>query len=615
MRFEDRRPLLLGLFDRVPGFHEKLLLSADGALLGGRTLVRAVVPQPPRLHPILKVRFQDLYEPLPAVRVLHGDEQLHPSVEVPRHPVGAGQEHPFVPAVQEVQDPSSEVVLEEARFEDPSFELGDVLEEEVPFAEFGRTAVQAAKQRIIQRVREGERSRIREEFAGKVGELLMGEVQQIERGKIVVMLNRFREAEAIIPYREQNHREHFHQGEPIRAVLKRIAPTLAAADTALPDVPRTPFRRPAQTHGLTRTVALLTGCVMPNLYPRTHEATVRVLNAIGYRVVAPEAQTCCGQPAFNSGYRKQARQVARHFLRVFRDAECVVVPSGSCTSMIVHHYEEIFHKESEGLETAERLAPRVYEFSKFLLEVAGVEDVGARYDGVVTYHDSCHALRELGLWGTRPASKFIPDRYLYNDAQVRLAVLQGLLDTDADHSLVELTQLVDQWGEVAVTGAHDERRDVVPLERHLQRVDRHLDIGRVLTRCPHTLRHLDELDMRSGEHPAIFVEVGPVGVRPTYDDPPALGEGDSDGPEVERHSTEMLSGSQCQVLVIEVQGNAFFLIHPCHPTWCSRFGRSDVATLRCLIRERLTTVVGVLVLVRGLASNTSSGSVGFTQRA
>ena len=103
--------------------------------------------------------------------------------------------------------------------------MGDVLEEEVPFEAFGRTAVQAAKQRIIQRVREGERARIREEFADKVGELLSGEVQQIERGKIVVMLAKFREAEAIIPYREQNHREHFHQGDTIRAVLKRIEET------------------------------------------------------------------------------------------------------------------------------------------------------------------------------------------------------------------------------------------------------------------------------------------------------------------------------------------------------------------------------------------------------
>ena len=127
--------------------------------------------------------------------------------------------------VEAIEDPGTQVTLEEARFEDPDFQVGDVLEEDVPFGEFGRTAVQAAKQRIIQRVREGERSRIREEFSSKVGELLPGEVQQIERGKIVVMLARFREAEAIIPYRDQNHREHFHQGDTIRAVLKRIEET------------------------------------------------------------------------------------------------------------------------------------------------------------------------------------------------------------------------------------------------------------------------------------------------------------------------------------------------------------------------------------------------------
>ena len=127
--------------------------------------------------------------------------------------------------VEAVEDPGSQVALEEARFEDADFQVGDVLEEDVPFEAFGRTAVQAAKQRIIQRVREGERARIREEFTDKVGELLSGEVQQIERGKIVVMLAKFREAEAIIPYRDQNHREHFHQGDTIRAVLKRIEET------------------------------------------------------------------------------------------------------------------------------------------------------------------------------------------------------------------------------------------------------------------------------------------------------------------------------------------------------------------------------------------------------
>ncbi len=127
--------------------------------------------------------------------------------------------------VELVEDESWQIALEEARYEDPDFQLGDVLEEEVPFAAFGRGAVQAAKQRIIQRVREGERNRIREEFADKVGELLSGEIQQIERGKLVLMLNKFREAEAIIPYREQNHREKFHQGDTIRAVLKKLEET------------------------------------------------------------------------------------------------------------------------------------------------------------------------------------------------------------------------------------------------------------------------------------------------------------------------------------------------------------------------------------------------------
>jgi N utilization substance protein A len=127
--------------------------------------------------------------------------------------------------VDTITDPAREITVEEARFYDEGFEVGDQLEEPVDFAVFGRAAVQAAKQRIIQRVREGERTRIRDEFSSRVGELLSGEIQQIERGKLVVMLNKFREAEAIIPYREQNHREHFHQGEPIRAVLKRVEET------------------------------------------------------------------------------------------------------------------------------------------------------------------------------------------------------------------------------------------------------------------------------------------------------------------------------------------------------------------------------------------------------
>lgn len=127
--------------------------------------------------------------------------------------------------VGEVEDSSRQVALDEARWDDPEFEVGDVQEIPVDFMEFGRNAVMAAKQRIIQRVREGERNKIRDEYNTKVGELLSGEVQQVERGKIVMMLNKSRDAEAIIPWKEQNPRERFRQGEPIRAVLKRVEET------------------------------------------------------------------------------------------------------------------------------------------------------------------------------------------------------------------------------------------------------------------------------------------------------------------------------------------------------------------------------------------------------
>ncbi len=127
--------------------------------------------------------------------------------------------------VEDVEDSSAEIPLERARWDDPTFEVGDVMEIPVDFAEFGRNAVMATKQRIVQRVREGERERVRAEFEDRVGELLSGEVQQIERGKIVVMLNRAKDAEAIIPWKEQNPRERFRQGDPIRAVLKKVDET------------------------------------------------------------------------------------------------------------------------------------------------------------------------------------------------------------------------------------------------------------------------------------------------------------------------------------------------------------------------------------------------------
>ena len=105
--------------------------------------------------------------------------------------------------VEEVEDPAREVTLEQARWDDPDFQVGDLMEIPVDFRDFGRSAVMAAKQRIIQRIREGERDRIRMEFNDRVGDLVSGEVQASERGKLVVMLNRSREAEAIIPWRSR----------------------------------------------------------------------------------------------------------------------------------------------------------------------------------------------------------------------------------------------------------------------------------------------------------------------------------------------------------------------------------------------------------------------------
>jgi L-lactate dehydrogenase complex protein LldE len=144
-------------------------------------------------------------------------------------------------------------------------------------------------------------------------------------------------------------------------------------------------------------VSLFVTCMVDQLFPKVGMAMAAVLERIGYQVDFPKDQTCCGQPAFNSGYRSEARIVARHFLDVFDGSETIVVPSGSCTAMIAHHFAELFHKEPETLERVHSLERRVWEFSTFLTQAAGVEDVGARFEDVVTFHDGCHGLRELGV--------------------------------------------------------------------------------------------------------------------------------------------------------------------------------------------------------------------------
>lgn len=134
-------------------------------------------------------------------------------------------------------------------------------------------------------------------------------------------------------------------------------------------------------------VSLFVTCIVDQAFPKVGIATAGILEQLGYEVDFPEDQTCCGQPAFNAGYWDEARPVARHFLKVFEKADYIIVPSGSCASMISHHYEELLHHHDN----------RVWEFSKFLTEVAHAGDLGASFPHKVTYHDSCHALRELGV--------------------------------------------------------------------------------------------------------------------------------------------------------------------------------------------------------------------------
>jgi L-lactate dehydrogenase complex protein LldE len=146
-----------------------------------------------------------------------------------------------------------------------------------------------------------------------------------------------------------------------------------------------------------KTVTLFIQCLVDTIYPEVAEAMVGVFRRLGILLTCPTDQTCCGQPAFNSGYRRQARFAAQHFIDVFADSEVIVCPSGSCVNMVRHHYEELFKNNSQWLRRAQDLANRTYEFSEYLVDVLGVDELGARFEGRVTYHDSCHLLRGIGV--------------------------------------------------------------------------------------------------------------------------------------------------------------------------------------------------------------------------
>jgi L-lactate dehydrogenase complex protein LldE len=145
---------------------------------------------------------------------------------------------------------------------------------------------------------------------------------------------------------------------------------------------------------MARKVSLFVPCFVDQLQPEVAVDTVKVLRRIGCEVDYPQDQTCCGQPAFNSGFWDDARPCAEHFLRVFRDAETIVCPSGSCTTMVRVFYPELLPRDNADVID---LGQRTFELSEFLVKVMGVTDVGATFPHTVTYHASCHGLRELKL--------------------------------------------------------------------------------------------------------------------------------------------------------------------------------------------------------------------------
>lgn len=149
-------------------------------------------------------------------------------------------------------------------------------------------------------------------------------------------------------------------------------------------------------------VQLFVTCLVDQFRPEVGESVVNVLERLGVRVEFPEGQTCCGQPAFNSGFQDEARRVARHFLDVFDTTDGpIVVPSGSCGAMVRNFYAELFEDDPSDLERARRVAERIYEFTEFLVDVLGQDGpetgLAAQLEGTATYHRCCHLERELGV--------------------------------------------------------------------------------------------------------------------------------------------------------------------------------------------------------------------------
>lgn len=155
-------------------------------------------------------------------------------------------------------------------------------------------------------------------------------------------------------------------------------------------------------------VTLFIPCLVDQGFPETAKATITILERLGHEVYIPPEQTCCGQALFNAGFRKEAHELAQRFVQVFGDAELIVAPSGSCVAMVSHQYGQLFpyklsqsdsfEPETESLnEEWIGLKDRISELSSFLVDHLDLIDVGAHFPHRVSYHASCHALRELGI--------------------------------------------------------------------------------------------------------------------------------------------------------------------------------------------------------------------------
>jgi L-lactate dehydrogenase complex protein LldE len=145
-------------------------------------------------------------------------------------------------------------------------------------------------------------------------------------------------------------------------------------------------------------IQIFVTCLTDSFFPQTGEAVMDIFHRLGIRVDFAPDQTCCGQPQFNAGLRRDARAVAEHTIRVFENTSGdIVTPSGSCTHHFRHNFLELFEGDAEWHPRAMALAKRTFEFTEYLVDKLGVIDLGARWDGMLTYHPSCHTLRGISV--------------------------------------------------------------------------------------------------------------------------------------------------------------------------------------------------------------------------